>query len=239
MTPYRGTGLIFAVMTPTQMTVNRLAADLLARLPLISAEEQRLAVEIYDQLAKGHPVTPSRLAQALQLSASGVEELLKRPNLQSLTYRDKQGSIVGFGGLAVTEMPHRLIVDGRTLFAWCAWDTLFIPGILGRTADVSSPTPDGATRIRLRVAPGGVEEIEPRSAVMSFLLPSAETFQADALKAIASFCHFIFFFPNAHTAAAWTASRPDTSVISVSDAFELGRRMITARYGAALERRRT
>jgi len=72
---------------------------------------------------------------------------------------------------------------------------------------------------------------------MSFLLPSAETFQADALKAMASFCHFIFFFPTAEAAAAWTASRPDTSVISLADAFELGRRMIVARYGSALESR--
>ena len=223
-------------MTPTLMTANRLAVDLLARLPVISAEEQRLGVEIYHQLAKGHPVTSSRLAQALQLSPRDTKELLKHPNLQSLTYRDKQGSIVGFGGLAVQEMPHRLIVEGQTLFAWCAWDTLFIPGILGRTADVSSPTPDGGTRVRLRVAPSEVEEIEPRSAVMSFLLPTAQTFQADALKAMASFCHFIFFFPNTDAAAVWTASRPDTSVVPVSDAFELGRRMIATRYGAALQR---
>lgn len=66
---------------------------------------------------------------------------------------------------------------------------------------------------------------------MSFLLPSAETFQADAVKAMASFCHFIFFFPNSESAAAWTSSRPGTSVMSVADAFDLGRRMIADRWG--------
>jgi alkylmercury lyase len=196
-----------------------------------------LGVEIYRQLAEGRPVAPSRLAQALGVATGDVAELLQGPNLKSLTYADQEGRIVGFGGLAVQEMPHRFVVDGRTLYTWCAWDSLFIPGILGRTADVSSPAPESGKRIRLTVAPDGVEAVEPQSTVMSFLLPSAETFQADALKAIASFCHFIFFFPTSEAAAAWTSSRPDTSVMSLADAFELGRRMIAARYGAALERR--
>ncbi len=30
---------------------------------------------------------------------------------------------------------------------------------------------------------------------MSFLLPSAQTFQADVLEAMSSFCHYIFFSP--------------------------------------------
>jgi Alkylmercury lyase len=47
---------------------------------------------------------------------------------------------------------------------------------------------------------------------------------------MASFCHYIFFFPERESAAAWTAHHPDTRVISVSDAFELGRRMVAARW---------
>jgi alkylmercury lyase len=219
------------------MTIDQLASDLLARLPVITGEEQRLGVEIYRQLAEGRPVAPSRLAQALRTTTGDIAKLLQRPNLQPLTYADEQGRIIGFGGLAVEAMPHRFIVDGRTLYTWCAWDSLFIPGILGRPANVSSPAPESGSRIRLTVTPHGVQDVEPQTAVMSFLLPSAETFQADALKAIASFCHFIFFFPTSEAAAAWTASRPDTSVISLADAFELGRRMIAARYGSALESR--
>ena len=216
---------------PSSTDVEHLARDLLARLPILTGEEQRLGLEIYRQLAEGQPVAPSRLAQALRVATRDVAELLERPSLKCLTYADQQGRIIGFGGLAVQEMTHRFIVDGRTLYTWCAWDSLFIPGILGRKAEVESPAPESGARIRLTVAPDEVQQVEPRSAVMSFLLPSAETFRADALKSMASFCHFIFFFPNAKSAAAWTASRPDTSVVSVSDAFELGRRMIAARWG--------
>ena len=215
-------------------TLTALASELLARLPTMTEEERRVGLEIYRQLAQGEPVLRSQLAVALEVPSHTVDELLESPNLKSLTYADKDGQIIGFGGLAVQEMPHRFKVDGRTLYTWCAWDSLFIPVILGLKAEVESPAPGSTVRVRLRVAPDGVERIQPPSAVMSFLLPSAETFQADALKAMAAFCHFIFFFPDSHSATEWTKTHPDTSVISVSDAFELGRRIVGARWSPAL-----
>lgn len=220
-------------------TVGALASELLARLPAVAGEERRLGLEVYRQLAQGEPVLTSALARALHVSVDTVDELLGHPNLQCLTYLDDQKRIIGFGGLAIREMPHQFKVDGRTLYTWCAWDSLFIPGILGLEAEVESPAPASAIRIRLRVGPDGVNWVQPQSAVMSFLLPSAQTFQGDVLKAMASFCHYIFFFPDRNTAAAWTRSHPDTAVISVSDAFELGRQMVAAVASWAVEKRLT
>jgi alkylmercury lyase len=214
-------------------TLAAITSELLSRLPTMTGVEQRLGLEIYRQLAQGEPVSRAELAPALEASTDTVEELLRRPNLKSLTYTDKDGRIIGFGGLAVREMPHRFKLDNRMLYTWCAWDSLFIPIILGEAAEVESPAPGSSTRVRLNVTPDGVNRLEPRTAVMSFLLPNAQTFQADALKAMASFCHYIFFFPNEDTAAVWTTRHPDTTVISVSDAFELGRRMVAARWRAA------
>ena len=213
-----------------QQTVSTLAFDLLSRLPTMTEEERRLGLEIYRQLSRGRPVPRSTLAEALAVAAHEVDELLGRPNLQCLTYTDDAGRILGFGGLAVREMPHRFTVDGRTLYTWCAWDSLFIPVILGRAAEVESPARGDSARVRLSVAPDGVTRLEPQTTVMSFLLPTAQTFQGDALRAMASFCHYIFFFPDRESAVAWTAHHPDTLVISVSDAFELGRRMVAARW---------
>jgi len=218
-------------------TFSVLASDLLARLPTMTDEERRLGLEIYRQLSHGEPVSQSRLAEALEVATPGVDDLLRHPNLKCLTYVDNEGRIIGFGGLAVREMPHRFRVDGRTLYTWCAWDSLFVPGILGLEAEVESSAPGSAARVRLRVAPDEVKHVEPRSAVMSFLLPSAQTFQADVLKAMASFCHYIFFFPDPEMAAAWTSSHPDTTVISVPDAFELGRQMVSSRWRPALMKR--
>lgn len=215
---------------PEQSHLSALASDLLARLPTMTGEEQHLGLEIYRQLANGEPVQRSRLAEALEIPNRAVDDLLGHPNLKSLTYADTEGRIIGFGGLAVREMPHRFRIDGRTLYTWCAWDSLFIPVILRQEAEVESPAPGSTARVRLRVAPDRVKEVQPGSAVMSFLLPTAETFQADALKAMAGFCHYIFFFPDHENATAWARSHPDTTVISVSEAFELGCLMVRARW---------
>ena len=175
-------------------TFSALASELLARLPTMTDEERRLGLEVYRQLARGEPVLRISLAEALDHPTHDVDELLGHPNLKSLTHTDNNGRIIGFGGLAVREMPHRFRIDGRTLYTWCAWDSLLIPVILGLEAEVESSAPGSTVCVRLRVSPDGVKRVQPPSAVMSFLLPTAQTFQADVLKAMASFCHFIFSF---------------------------------------------
>ncbi len=138
---------------PVEKTLTVLASDLLARVPTMTDEERRLGLEIYCELAHGEPVLRADLAEALEVATCTVDGLLEHPNLKCLTYTDREGQIIGFGGLAVREMPHRFRVDGRTLYTWCAWDSLFIPGILGLEADVESPAPGSTARVRLNVAP--------------------------------------------------------------------------------------
>src|SRR2546425_3271398 len=144
----------------------------------MTGDEQRLGLEIYRQLTQGEPVLRSKLAEALEAPTDTVDELLGHANLKSLTYMDKQGRIIGFGGLAVREMPHRFKVDGRTLYTWCAWDSLFIPVIFGVAAEVESPMPGSSATVRLSVAPDGVNRLEPRTAVTSCLFLSAQTYHA-------------------------------------------------------------
>jgi alkylmercury lyase len=93
-----------------------------------------------------------------------------------LVHADEQGHIIGFGGLAVAQMHHRFEVDGRTLWTWCAWDTLFIPEILGKPARVTSADPENGGLIRLLVSPYRIESAEPEDAVVSFLLPDTQDF---------------------------------------------------------------
>src|SRR3989442_12315267 len=101
----------------------------------MTGEEQRLGLEIYRQLAQGEPVLRSELAEALEAPTGTVDELLGHPNLKCLTYTDKQGRIIGFGGLAAREMPHRFKVDGGRLYTGCPGASLSIPAILGLEAE--------------------------------------------------------------------------------------------------------
>jgi alkylmercury lyase len=66
-------------------------------------------------------------------------------------------------------MHHRFAVDGRELSTWCALDSLFIPEILGRSAQVTSADPESGGTVRLTVAPERIEQVEPNDAVMSFI----------------------------------------------------------------------
>jgi len=55
--------------------------------------------------------------------------------------------------------------------------------------------------------------------VVSFLLPD-RAFDADVIQ---SFCHFVYFFASREAGEAWTSEHPGTFLLSLEEAFELGR----------------
>lgn len=182
--------------------------------------DELIALETYRRLAKGSPAPTSEIAEHAGSTVARVQELLATwPGV----YRDDEGNVVGFWGLAITELTptHRLEIDGRTLFAWCAWDTLFLPGVLDATARVESACPTTGETISLVVSPSEVSQTSHPGAVVSFLTPE-QHFDADVIQ---SFCHFVHFFASREAGETWTAEHPGTFLLSLEDAFELGRRV--------------
>lgn len=111
--------------------------------------------------------------------------------------------MIGFLGLSIGPMPHRLMVAGRTLHAWCAFDTLFVSElVLGKRAEVQSECPTTGEQIRLAVEGTDVTSAQPADAVVSYLHKDKPLDQ----HVINTFCHYIHFFANAD-AAAWTVDR--------------------------------
>jgi alkylmercury lyase len=209
-------------------------AALASMLPVYRREEQRAAVLLYHELARGSAVTSEQLGRALHVSGSDADALLDRPCIRSLTYRDAQGQIVGFGGLAVVPMHHTMRVGNRTLWTWCAWDSLFIPEILECRAEVESTDPETGRRVQLTVTPDGIDHADPEGAVVSFIAPEPRAFDESARNAMASFCHYIFYFESRDSGDRWTARHAGTFLYSLGDAVELARRLNRTRFGAAL-----
>jgi alkylmercury lyase len=117
-------------------------------------------------------------------------------------------------------------VHDRILFAWCEWDTLFLPGILRQAARVRSICPTTSESIELVVGPDGISETSHPGAVVSFLLPM-QAFDADVIQ---GFCHFVHFFADRAAGERWVAEHPGTFLLSLEEAFELGSRINRRRY---------
>ena len=213
--------------TNGNVNLDDLAASVVAVFPKLDLLEQRLSLELYGLLAEGQPVPRPKLAQRLGISVENVNRTLDGwPGV----YSDPQQRIVGYWGLAVPAAhasPHRITVDGRILSAWCAWDTLFLPQLLGQTAEVESTSPALGDTVRLTVTPEQVEHVDPIDAQMSFLLPDAAGVQKDV---VTTFCHFVHFFPSRQIGESWTAQHPGTFMLSINEAHTLARRKNRAQY---------
>ncbi len=216
-------------------TLGALAEALAGAAPDLDDAARRVVLATYRLLARGQAVTEAEVAAATDLPADDVAgHLAEWPGV----YRDADGAIVGFWGLARDPLDpeYHLQLTGhhRPVYAWCAWDTLFLPAVLGQTLDVTAADGHTGAPISLTVSPQGVDQVVPEDAVVSFLVPRGP-FDADV---VASFCHKVLFFANEDNAAAWIAAHPDELfTLSVGDAFEVGRLVTTARYGEELPTR--
>ena len=168
------------------------------------------------------------MAQHLDSSTSLVTEVL---NSWPAVYFDDEKNVAGFWGLALGEMPHRFKVDGRQLYTWCAWDSLFIPELLGKTAEVESTCPISGEIISLTVSPTRVENVSPKSAKVSFLNPTTSF----DMNVIAGFCHYVLFFNSEESGNEWIANHKDTFLLTLDEAHEIGRVTNKATFGAALK----
>jgi alkylmercury lyase len=195
--------------------VSDLAAELVAAGPSLDEPGKRITLAVYRLLAGGDPVPAAAIAKRLGMTVEEVETILDAwPGV----YRDDQGGVIGFWGLSLGEMPHRLIVDGHTLFTWCAWDALFIPPLLGRAGRVESRCAVTDDPVTLTVSPSGVTDVSPSGVVLSLLRPDGG-FGDDV---ISSFCHQIVFFRSQADGERWTATHPGTFVLSLAEGFRLG-----------------
>ncbi len=211
--------------------IEELTAAFTAALPELDDGTRRVALATYRHLAQGVPLSPEEIAEA---AGADVEEVRRTLSGWIGVYTDEAKWVIGFWGLAIPRMKHRFEVDGVTLHAWCAFDTLFLPELLGRTARVESACEASGQPVRLMVSPARVESAEPASLFVSFLAPDVSRLQQDVIR---NFCHYVHFFRSREDGQAWTAKAPGTFLLTLDEAVELARRTNDVRFGALLERR--
>ena len=166
-----------------------------------------------DLLVRGKPVAPEEIAAASGKSPEEVRATLDRfPS----TEWDEQGRVVGLG-LTLQLTPHRLELEGHTLFAWCALDALLFPVLLGRPASIKSPCRGTGEPVHIEVTPAGIEAVDPPSAVVSIVAARDLT----NLRSVG--CHNTHFFSSPDVSSRWLERHPEAIILPVEDAFRLGR----------------
>lgn len=195
-------------METTRVDIEALASRFVEIAPALDEDDKRMSLALYRLLAEGRPVAPSALAIEAELDEPRV-----RARLESWpgVFFDEQGKVQGYWGLAIPEMNHRFEVGGRTLYTWCAWDSLFLPEILRRTAAVRSLCPVTGETIRLTVRPDAIVAVNPAETVMSF--PRVERMELGA-DVVTKFCHYVHFFSSREVAEEWIEKNPDHLVLS-------------------------
>lgn len=195
----------------------------------LSEHEQKVSIKIYELLSQGAPVSIKKLAEAVTMPEVKVNNIIDRwPGV----FRDYNGLIVAYWGLGLVEMAHTIKIDDRILYNWCAWDSLFIPSLIGKSTQIESTCPVTKEKIQLTVSKEGIE-VKPPSTVVSFVNPEAGVKFDDNV--ITSFCHKVYFFSSAEAASEWIAENPGTIIISVEDAFSLGQKKNETQYKDVLE----
>lgn len=198
-------------------------------------EEQRLAQAVYRLVGRGRPAALGDIAREAGWPVDDVEQRL---DTWPAGFRNEDGAVVGFWGLAAEPVTHhRIDLDGiGTAWTWCAGDALFIPGVLGTSARVESVCSTTGAPVRLTVNPDGVSDVEPASTAVSLLLPDRPI--GDDVRE--KLCHYVLFFASPDAAQGWVNANPGTFWLPVADAFEVMDRfnhaVFPALMGASSER---
>lgn len=193
--------------------------------PRLTRAEQQISVALYRLLAEGRPVAREALAARAGLPRALVDSVLG--NWYGIFY-DTAGEIIGYWGLTLQKMAHCLRINGQTLYAWCAWDTLFLPQILGTVTEVKSNCPVSGETIRLTVGAGGIQAVDPLSTMVSFVTPEQAKVKENV---VLNFCHYVHFFRSLETAESWRSKHAGTRLLTVEEAWALGRVKNAFQYG--------
>ena len=182
-----------------------------------------LFAQLVRLLVQGQPVAPELLARRLHRDLDEVRSILRaHPELEY----DARGNLVG-SGLTLVPTAHQFQVEQRTLFAWCAFDTLTYPVELHLSAQVTSRCPVTGSSIQLTVTPEQVLDLDPGAAQVSLVVDVAPECCSNVRQDV---CNYGHFFASREAALLWQAAHSQAVILSVEEAYQVGRLVEGSRF---------
>ena len=195
--------------------------------PDFGPARSRLLLRVLKMLACGRPVLRDQVDQMAADLDMSPEEAHKF--LAEVCERDAEGRILGSMGLSLNDQwANHFYVNGTQLSTGCAWDSLFLPPLLDRTASTISCSPRDKKQVRVTVSPDRVEWSCPSGAVVSIVTIDGESQDTNSIEATwGRFCHQAYFFASREEAQAWAEDKENIVILSLEEAYELGKRTLS------------
>lgn len=195
----------------------------LQRHPPVSVEQHQLADTLLRLLSEGNPVSAERYAEVVNLPVEQIRESFKQAKISGAEF-DEDGNLIG-NALTLKATRHQFNVEDKQLYAWCSLDTLFLPGLIGKTAQVASTDPITGEPISLTISPEGVSNLSPATAVSSIVVPGltadCESCVPNQTGPESAVCSQMHYFASPGSAEKWVQNHPDVAILTVHEAFEL------------------
>ena len=206
--------------TRMEEKVEKIVSNLPSDFFQLTEEQQELRVAIYRHLAQGKPVSINDLASSLSIPLKKVEEMLQ--STKNVSY-DTDGKIEEYAGLSpVRRTPHQLIIEGKTIYNWCALDTLVFGLLIQKPAKIKSKSPVTDKIIEFRISPEKIENLRPKEAVMS--LETSEPDKTTEENVRTTFCCHVNFFSDNKVGEEWAQEQSGSfTFLSLEEAFLLGK----------------
>lgn len=197
--------------------------EIASRVPRAAlTQEVELSVATARALASGQPLTEHQLSAVWGVPLEQTQQILEAAKGRSIEV-DGEGRLVGAAGLSLNETAHELWVEGRNLFAWCAWDALFLPAYLDTRATVRSADPVTGEPITVEVAPTSIVDSEPDSAVLTVLVPDLDS-DMGLTGPGTERCSTMQFFADQGTAQNWIGGQTRIVTLTTTQALDIAHR---------------
>lgn len=116
---------------------------------------------------------------------------------------------------------------GNQLYAWCGFDALFLPIILGEPADVTSICPVTGTQIRLTVESDGTVSATVPDTVVVGIVGEQVTSCCPVAGPGSEICTQMPFFASREAGERWQANHPGTAIADLDQARQIARAYVT------------
>ncbi len=191
-----------------------------------TADMQNLCVGIYRALSDGSPVTVARISQIIDKNIKQTKELLSKLPPSAVQY-DSDGSITAFIGLSLAPTSHKFLLEESMLYTWCVFDGLFLPGILGKGANIITHCPATNEELSVQLSSEQLVSCRPDTVVMSVVTPEITVCHSNLR---GEFCQHVSFFRDENSFRSWAKAKNGVDMIGIKEAYILAQQQNKARY---------